>query len=358
VLLARGRPAEALSWLDEAVRRAAAGRFAVVEGYARKDRALAHLARGNLAAAEADGTASEQLFGAAGFAEGVYHARAALGRIRRAEGRTGEAAGLLREAAAGFEDMEEYAEAARACWDLARALRDQGADTHDALATALRLARQARRGHLAVPIARELAEAGAVADTAPPPEPADGPDGPEEVATVLAIGLQRQDRGEPAPDLLQARRHLVLDLAPALAAEGVAEDQDRADGLVAVARGPDHARRAVAAAQTAVRTVAAFNRPRRVLGWPPWQVHAGVATGRVCRGTAGPLDRPTRLTGGPAVDLAAALQVAARPGRPWINQVTQEHLAAHGGPPPGELRAVTLPGDPEQPAWELAGAEA
>src|SRR5262249_51459048 len=72
VMLARGRPAEAAVLLDESIR-SAAGPWLIVEGYARKDRALAHLVLGELDEADRECTEAEALFERAGFAEGQAH---------------------------------------------------------------------------------------------------------------------------------------------------------------------------------------------------------------------------------------------------------------------------------------------
>jgi tetratricopeptide (TPR) repeat protein len=354
VLLVLDRPTEALALLDESVR-SSAGRFPVVEGYARKDRAQVHLARGDLAAAEADCDAAERLFEGINFAEGVFHVHRVRGRLRLRQGRPDEAVRCLRGAAGFFEQCEMFADAARTHRDLAEAERTRGRDpalVRDALRTALELARRGRRADLAARIEADLLGVPAGEGSTGASEAA-LPLGVEEMATVLAVRLGRAEgEGDSPADLVLAHNHLLMDVAPALAAREVVVDQYVADGFVAVARGRDHAGRAVAAAVAVAQAIASFNRPRRLLGWPLWEVHAAVATGPVCRGEVGTVTRRERLTTGFAVRLVAGLQAETEAGLPCLAQTTRELIGERFRLRSGS-RSVTIRGLGTQRVWDV-----
>jgi tetratricopeptide (TPR) repeat protein len=360
VFLALGRPAEALPLLDESVR-SAAGRFTILEAYARKDRALAHLALGDADAADADCNEAERLFEAASFAEGMGHVQRLRGLVRMSQGQAGEAARAVQAAAASFEGRGLHAEAARAYRDLARVRQAdvRGASlARDALETALTLARRGRRPRLASLIEGELEKLGrpsgsvrarAVPDLGDAPAPA------EESATVLAVRLARGGPDADAPDLLAARNHLYADLAALLEAGGVVVDQYQGEGLIAVARGADHAARAVAAALAAVRAVAEVNCPRRTLGWPMWQAWAALASGPVYRGGVGTFERCDTLTTGAAVRLACGLLAEAEPGLPCLAEETRRLVGERFAYRAGSPRTVApKPWGPRR-VWDATG---
>jgi tetratricopeptide (TPR) repeat protein len=126
VALARADWSAAAAWLDEAVRRSQQGRHDYMEGYARKDRALAHLGAGEVAAAEAEARRAEELFRQADFMEGLAHVSGVLGAVRRAQKQYQEAERSLRSALGYFEAQGERAEAARTQLEVARTQRERG----------------------------------------------------------------------------------------------------------------------------------------------------------------------------------------------------------------------------------------
>ncbi len=363
VLLARGRPADALPWLDESARRAA-GRWPILEGYARKDRALACLRLGRLAEADAECDRAEARFQAASFAEGLFHARLVRGLLRREQGRAEEAVRCLRAAAAHFEHSGEHAEAARALAELARALRAAGAPAAlaaEALLAALAAAEEGRRGPLASALEEEWRGLAAQGPEGRPAgrrgaAAAEGqagwPNGREGPASAVAVEVRGGPAGASLAEAVGARNHLYADLAAALRDGPECFVQYRGDGFVAVLFGRDRAPRAVAGATAVVRLLAELNRPRRVLGWPPWEAHAGVSSGAVYLGGVGTCRRWDFAAAGPAVALAAALCAEAAADRLLLDEATWR-LA----PPPG-ARPVAVRGrgaEPQQ-AWE-AGPE-
>ena len=122
-------------------------------------------------------------------------------------------------------------------------------------------------------------------------------------------------------------------------------------------RDKDHARRAVAGTLEMHSVVAAFNRPRRLLGTALLlEARIGVATGDVVFGNIGTYRKLDFTAVGPTTNLAARLQAEARPGMVCISEETYRRVQedfvfeAPGG------RQVTLKGIGEVRVWDVAGA--
>jgi tetratricopeptide (TPR) repeat protein len=365
VLLARGQAPEAAALLETSIN-SAQGRWAIVEAFARKDRALAHLALSHFADADRECDRAEAIFQERGFAAGASHVQRTRGLIRRAQGRYEGAMRCLQTALAHFERQGERAEVARTLWEIARTLRQQGeapARLAAALRTALDAAERSRRDTLVTGIERELRDVAAheqvsrhyqrlrgapfseetVTEAVPPPEMASvllAEIGPEAVAL------------DPVP-LLPLRRHLYAELEETLETFGVRIQQYRCDGFLALARGRDHASRAVQAAIAVVQALAQFNRPRRVLGWPLWYVRAAVGTGTICVGFVGTYRKSDFTAVGAPVQMAAALLAEARPDQPCVSEATHQLVGpffAFGAEGP---RTVPLPGWGSQRVWDV-----
>ena len=102
VALVRGDAETAAAYLDQAIRRSREGGWAVLEGYAHKDRALAYLLDGDPDACVEQAVQAEALFRQANFPEGLAHVNRARGLILRARtARTNPEA--LRQALRHFE---------------------------------------------------------------------------------------------------------------------------------------------------------------------------------------------------------------------------------------------------------------
>ncbi|HYT94729.1 MAG TPA: tetratricopeptide repeat protein, partial [Gemmataceae bacterium] len=358
VQLARGRPVEAVALLAEAVR-SATGRYPILEGYARKDRALASLMLGDVAEADHDIAEAERLFHAADFAEGLAHVNRVRGLIRRRQGRPEESAQSLRTAATWFEQAGESAEAADCLLELARTLRGRGAASiliEEALLAALDRAEDSRRPALVAAVESELREAAPLELGRRECRRLRGAANPERTAepgSVLCVELHTTTSEGPLASL-EVRNHLFADLARLFASEGIEVIQYRSDGLVALAQGPGHAVRAVRVALTVMEAISEVNRPRRVLGWPLWQAHTAIASGVIGVAAVGTFARRDYTTVGEPVCLAERLLAEARPDRPCIDDATHEAVAVSVTFDPSGPRFVAAREGPRR-FWEVMG---
>ncbi len=81
VALSAGRAAQAGGYLDECIHRCQTREWTRLKGYAHKDRALVHLALGDVARAEQQLTEAERLFKALEFPEGTAHTNRVRGKL-------------------------------------------------------------------------------------------------------------------------------------------------------------------------------------------------------------------------------------------------------------------------------------
>jgi serine/threonine protein kinase len=334
VRLAQGKAEQAEAFLEECIR-SAEGRWSGIEAYGLKDRALMHLALGRPGweeAADGDIDRAEMLFQQMSFAEGVSHVQRVRGLIRRAQGRTQEALRCLRTAAGQFELRHEHAEAARAHWEIARTLRLQGADAAQAapvLLAALQCAERSRRGPLVAELESELRDVAELEQVRHDSrrlrggvEVLPGTDlftGATESVTVLVLQWQLG----PASEWSNIGQDFDVEVAGVLSAGGVSERQYHGQGLLAVVRGPGHARRAVEVAQAVTRHLRELNRPRRLLGWPLWLLGIGVSSGTVWIGNRGSYQALDGTAVGEPVRQALALALQAEPDLPRIDESTR-----------------------------------
>lgn len=368
VLLACGRSEEAVTLLSESIR-SAWGRWPVLEGYARKDLALAHLALGKLEEADREIDQTESLFQAAGFIEGTAHVGRVRGLIRREQQRFDEAIHTQQAAAVQFIKHGVNADAARVHRELAGTLRAQGAAAAlvaSALLTALEQAELSRHGQLVTTIENELREVSRFEQIWHAYRRLRGPnttsdrttsfDGVGEVATVLFLELRPDNMAAAAPvDWLPQRFSLYSDLAEVLQETRVTVCQYCGDGLVALAQGRDHATRVVAASIAVVRALAEFNRPRRVLGWPLWHVHAGISSGGVGIADLGTYQKLDGSVVGSPVQLAIRLCAESEPDLPCISEAVQQMLAARFSLTSETARVLHLKGLGPQRVWDVVG---
>jgi class 3 adenylate cyclase len=371
VALARERAAEASGYLDESIRRSQQGGWPLVEGYARKDRALAYLTTGDLAAAERELDDAKRVFQGEGFAEGLAHVNRVRGQLLKARGLYDEADRILSSALAHFQAHGERAELARTEWERARILRARGAPAvvvADALRQALDTAEECRRHVLVRDIEAELRQVDEAAYCRHVYQRARGRAigedmvslfaGDRETATVLFLDLQGSSHYVRSTDpqvVLVTLNQMMADFAGVLERHGVTVTTYLGDGFMALVRGRDHARRGLTAALDLAAALAEFNRPRQVLGLPLLNARMGLSTGEVCVGNVGTYDKMDFTALGLTVHLAARLQTEAEPGQPCLSQATYEQVQEHFEFRPGNPRMVELKGLGRRQVWDVVG---
>ncbi len=142
-------------------------------------------------------------------------------------------------------------------------------------------------------------------------------------------------------------------LAQVLERHEIGVNQYRGDGFMALVRGDDHARRAVAAALDMLDALQAFNRPRRVLKLPLLDAQIGIATGDVHLGNVGTHRKVDFTAVGPATNHAARLQAEALPGAVCISEATYARIHGQYAVADESGRLVTLQGIGETRVWDV-----
>lgn len=374
VLLAHGRLRQALDFLNESVKRSAATETAIGEAYARKDRARVLVQLNRAPEAEADARRAEELFAGPGFLEGVWHARRALALARAAQGDEAEAERLLCRAAAYFGDFGETAEAARTWLDLARTRRQSGSPStlqSEALEAALEHAEVSRRDALLAEIEAELRETDEAALHRRLYRRARGRGiredttslrrGSGERVTVLFLDLRDFSGFALAEDanlVMVTLNQIFAELAEVLERHAIVVNQYLGDGFMALVRGDDHARRAVAAGLDMHETLTAFNRPRRVLGLPPLQPRIGAATGDVHLANVGTHRKIDFTAVGPTTNLAARLQGEAMPASVCVPEPTYTRIRSEFAVASEDGRLTHPKGMGEVRVWDVVGRRA
>jgi class 3 adenylate cyclase len=174
------------------------------------------------------------------------------------------------------------------------------------------------------------------------------------VVTLLALELREEPQSNDSPATrLERCNDLFAEIEDVLAKQDARIIQYRGEGFLALCRGRDHARRAVSAALDVVQTLQEFNRPRRVLGWPVWQVCQALTGGLVCIDKVGTCRKFDRIVAGPPVALVARLLAEAEVNRPCVDEVTFEAAAALFSGRPGGGRTVHLKALGPQRVWDL-----
>ncbi len=256
---ARGHWEDATGWLDASIR-ASTGRWAVSEGYARKDRALLHLATDQVEAAEAVAQQAEDLFRRVEFAEGLAHVNRSWGMIRRQQGRYDEAKQKLRAALDHFTRTREQAEQALTQWEIARLSRASGEPrplTTREYLSALDLAESCRRAHLVRQIGEELKVVNGDAYSARIFRRVRGRGMPEETdsliagttepLTVLFLDLKGSTSyalDNPPEVVMMTLNQMMSDMVATLRRHDALVSVFRGDGFMAMFRGHHHAARA------------------------------------------------------------------------------------------------------------------
>jgi class 3 adenylate cyclase/uncharacterized protein HemY len=370
VALARHQWQKAAGWLDESIRLSQEGEWAILEGYARKDRALASLALGKHDEAETQLQLANRLFQERRFAEGSAYVNRSLGIVWRAEGHYEESGRVLRAALAYFSEHGEAVQAARTQLELARTLRARNAARAlviDALVKALDRAERCRRSLLMQEIEEELKATdeaeycrhiyrrarghGIDADTVSLLS------GERAVATVMFLDLKGSTdyvRSNPEVVLLTLNQ-MMADFAQVLEKYQVAVNQYLGDGFMALIRDADHAERAVNAALDLVNALREFNRPREILGLPQLHTRIGISTGAVLLGNVGTYRKLDFTAVGTTTNLAARLQSEAEPLVPCISRATFEEVGQRFTFKAGSPRKITPKGLTIQEVWDVAG---
>jgi class 3 adenylate cyclase/uncharacterized protein HemY len=371
VALARQQWQKAAGWLDESIRLSQEGEWPILEGYARKDRALASLALGKHDEAETQLQLAARLFQERRFAEGDAYVNRSLGMLWRAEGRHEESTRVLRAALAYFSEHGEAAQAARTQLEIARTLRARNAPRAlviDALVKALDRAERCRRSLLMQEIEEELKATdeaeycrhiyrrarghGIDADTVSLLS------GERAVATVMFLDLKGSIdyvRSNDPEVVLMTLNQMMADFAAVLERYQVAVTQYLGDGFMALVRDANHAERAVNAALDLVSALREFNPPREILGLPQLHTRIGISTGAVMLGNVGTYRKIDFTAIGTTTNLAARLQSEAEPLVPCISRATFEEVGQRFTFKAGSPRKVTLKGLTVQEVWDVAG---
>ena len=135
--------------------------------------------------------------------------------------------------------------------------------------------------------------------------------------------------GDDPVEQMGLRNHLFADLEALLERFKVKHAQYRGDGVTLLFQGADHARRAVETALAWRRSMTEFNRPRRVLGWPLWQLHTGISSGTVAVGAMGSYRKLDSSAGGSPLREADALLIHSQAGLPCIGESTYQLAGSH-----------------------------
>jgi class 3 adenylate cyclase len=371
VELERGNWAAAEAYLAHSVEAARPIEARVLEGFARRDLAWALAMQGNFPAAEEQAQAAGELFQSLGFQEGLAHVDWAWGRIFRLEGRAAEAQPRLQSAYRYFHTSGQWVAAARTRLEIAQALRAAGASDKVVLRElqeAMVLAERTRHDRIVTAVENELRDCSEVEYYRQLYRRAQGRDRPEErvsltdgvreTASVLFLDLRGSTQYglETDPEIVMTDfNQMMAGFAAVLKAEGVTICGYRGDGFMALARGRDHARRAVRAALKLFAALADFNRPRELLELAPLEVRIGINTGEVFLGNVGTYEKMEFAALGTAANLGARIESAAQPGLPAIGESTYQQVRRHCEFAPGNPRRVQAKGfqEGEIAVWDV-----
>lgn len=331
-----------------------------------------YLAEGHVDEAAAQAQKAEGLFTKAAFFEGIAHVNLVWGMIWRTQGHYDEAERALRSALAYFVDTDGgRAEAARTKLEEARTLRARPAPrpmVKAALLEALDRAERCRRDTLVGDIEAELKKVDETEHCLHVYRRARGRDvredtvsllkGIREDATVIFLDLQGSTdyaRNQDPEVVMITLNQMMADLAGVLERHSASVTAYLGDGFMALLRGTNHAKRAVAAALDLDAAMGAFNRPREVLMLPLLRVRIGIGTGEVFIGNVGTYQKMDFTAIGTTVNLAARLQPEAEPGLPCISHTTYEHVQESFIFKEGNPRTVPLKGLGERQVWDVVG---
>jgi class 3 adenylate cyclase len=369
VAIIRKKWDDAAAWLDQSIRLSELSGWSILEGFARKDRALAHLAKEEIAEADAQIQRGEEIFRAVDFEEGLAHIDRVRGMLWRAQGEYDQAERVLRSALAHFEQHNEHAEAARTQLEKSRVLRARGVPrplVTEALCRALDRAEQCRRDTLVREIEAELCEVDEAAYYAHiyrrsrgrdvPAETVSLLSGEREAATVLFLDVQGSTEFARVSDpevVMMTLNQMMAEFETVLDRHQASVTAYLGDGFMALLRGTDHPKRGVLAALELADALKEFNSPRKVLGLKALNVRIGISSGEVFIGNVGTYHKMDFTAIGTTANLAARLQSEAEPGWPCISRTTYEQVKDKFAFKSETPRTVSLKGLGQQEAWDV-----
>jgi class 3 adenylate cyclase len=362
---------KAAGWLDGAILRSQEHQWSVMEGFARKDRALVHLAEDQLPQAEDQARQAEELFRGQSFREGLAHVQRVRGILRRRHSDFAEAQKALRAALRYFDEAKERVEAVRCLFEMARTHRAAGDPpplVSQALLAALKRAEECNRAELVRQIEEELKEVDAHAHCTHVYQRVRGRvisedttsllSGSRETVTLLYLDLQGSTAfalERDPQDVMLTINQMMAGLMAVLRRHEVQVSVFRGDGFLALVRGSDHAGRAVTAALELYDALAAFNKPREVLKLPLFVARIGISTGQVFLGNVGTYDKMDFTALGATANLGARLEAEAEPGLPCISRQTHADVCKRFHFRKGNPRRKELKGIGEQELWDVTG---
>jgi class 3 adenylate cyclase len=367
---ARTRFDHAVCWLDDSLQ-INGGRWAVPEGFVRKDRARVALAVDDISTAEEQLTRAEACFAKVGFAEGLAHVARVRGALLRHGRDFAASERQLRIALTYFLESGERAEEARTRLELARTSQAAGRSrplVAQEYLGALRAAESCRRARIVQQVEAELQEVDPAALATHLHRRIRGRTieedttslitGVRETATVLFLDLKGSTdfTAENDPEIvMMALNQMMADFVSVLRRHDGFVACFRGDGFLAVFRGQDHATRAVYASLDLIGELAAFNEPRHVLGLQEFAARIGISTGQMVFGNVGTYDKLDFTVIGADVNRGARLEPVAEPGVPCISQPTRDIVRGRFRYKEGNPRVEDLKGLGPHPVWDVIG---
>lgn len=384
----------AAEFLDMSIKENLKNDWSKQEGFARKDRALAHFWNEEYAEADEQLALAAKCFqpeGKESHEEGLAHVLRVAGMIRMKQGRFEETYRALNTAIQHFEGRlthsREPAEVARTQWEIAHARRlESGGKTNpdviDEYMAALLSAEESRRPLLVEGIEKELRQVspqkyyehvfrrvrgrGMPIETFSLTRPAKR----DIHLTVLFLDLKGSTEYGLKTDpetILTTLNQMMADMAKILRKQDAVISGFRGDGFMAMFWDAGHAYRAVEAAVSIREQMDAFNAPRRILKLPPFAIRIGISTGPAVLGNMGTYDMMDYTAIGETVNMGARLEAAAiddasiapddepRSSYPCISPTTHKHVNEHFIYSKNSPRTVELKGFGPHQVWDVIG---
>jgi class 3 adenylate cyclase len=160
---------------------------------------------------------------------------------------------------------------------------------------------------------------------------------------------------EDANLVMLTLNQIFADLAEVLERHDIVVNQYLGDGFMALVRGEDHPRRAVAAGLDMHEALKGFNRPRRALGLRLLEPRIGVATGDVHLANVGTHRKIDFTAVGPTTNLAARLQGEAIPASVCVPEPTYARVRGQFSVANEAGRVANPKGMGEVRVWDVTG---